>query len=322
MTGPVCFGSAAEAFEFINNRVKPRSTRLLLLLAALAGGSCTHAAPAAAVAKPNPIDVYLIGGQSNATGQGYVRNLPPDFKIDPRVLLFNSGRPHLNSGAAPLTWVPLRQASESPDRFGPELGFGNEIQKLHPDRKIALIKHAHSGTNLYAQWNPGANSADTAHWGPQFTTFVETVDKGLQALRDQGYTPVIRGMIWHQGENDAYGGVNSDNYGKNLAHFIARVREQFHAPDLEFVYAYILPSDKTASTYPGRATVQQAEHDVAEGSGSPLAVKGARVVATSDLGYRANDPGMTGNLANDYIHIGTPGQLELGKRMAEAMQAN
>lgn len=292
------------------------------MLVALVCGSCAHVESAAVAQKPNTIDVYLIGGQSNATGQGYLRNLPPDFKIDTQVLLFNSGRPHLNSGAEPLTWVPLRQASESPDRFGPELGFGNEIQKLYPDRKIALIKHAHSGTNLFSQWNPGADANDTAHWGAQFTTFVETVDKGLQGLRDQGYTPVIRGMIWHQGENDAYGGPNSDNYGKNLAHFIARVREQFHAPEMLFVYAYILPSDKTAVTYPGRSTVQQAEHDVAEGSGSPLAVKGARIVATTDLGYRANDPSMTGNLANDYIHIGTPGQLLLGQRMADAMKAN
>jgi hypothetical protein len=86
-----------------------------------------------------PIDVYLIGGQSNATGQGYMRNLPPGFKIDTDVMLFNSGRPHLDSGAAPFTWLPLRQASESPDRFGPELGFGNRIAELRPGVKIAII---------------------------------------------------------------------------------------------------------------------------------------------------------------------------------------
>jgi hypothetical protein len=65
-----------------------------------------------------PIDVYLIGGQSNATGQGYMSNLPKDFVINTDVLLFNSGPPHLDSGAAPLTWVPLRQASESPIALG------------------------------------------------------------------------------------------------------------------------------------------------------------------------------------------------------------
>lgn len=31
------------------------------------------------------IDVFLIGGQSNATGQGYVRNIPAAFRVDTTV---------------------------------------------------------------------------------------------------------------------------------------------------------------------------------------------------------------------------------------------
>ncbi len=42
-----------------------------------------------------PIDVYLIGGQSSANGQGYLKNLPKNFAQDARSLLFHSGRPHL-----------------------------------------------------------------------------------------------------------------------------------------------------------------------------------------------------------------------------------
>ncbi|MGC9355792.1 MAG: hypothetical protein ACP5D9_18240, partial [Mariniphaga sp.] len=36
------------------------------------------------------IDVYLIGGQSNATGQGYMKNIPDDFEIDKSVHFFYS----------------------------------------------------------------------------------------------------------------------------------------------------------------------------------------------------------------------------------------
>jgi hypothetical protein len=93
-----------------------------------------------ATSERKPVDVYLIGGQSNATGQGYMANLPQGVKPDQRVMLFHSSG-HLKSGAEPNTWIPLRQASESPDRFGPELGFGNRLQQLQPDRKIAIIKH-------------------------------------------------------------------------------------------------------------------------------------------------------------------------------------
>lgn len=175
-----------------------------VVLVALASLSATAAfSPGTEPARP--IDIYLIGGQSNATGQGYMANLPEDFVPDPRVLLFHSGRPHLDSGADPNAWVPLRQASESPDRFGPELGFGNRVQELLPDRKIALIKYAHSGTNLFSQWKPGKDAADREHFGPQFRIFVETVERGPGDLRDRGFDPTLRGMIWQQGESDSKG---------------------------------------------------------------------------------------------------------------------
>lgn len=37
------------------------------------------------LAQQKEIDVYLVGGQSNATGQAYVKNIPASFKIDTRV---------------------------------------------------------------------------------------------------------------------------------------------------------------------------------------------------------------------------------------------
>lgn len=309
---------------------------LLALLPAAAGHGQTAPATAAASKPATPpvdaaparsrgeIDVYLIGGQSNATGQGYLKNLPKDFKIDTSVLLFNSGRPHLNSGAEPLAWVPLRQASESPDRFGPELGFGNQIHTLFPERRIALIKHAHSGTNLYAQWNPGADKKDTAHFGAQFKTFVDTVDAGLKGLTAAGYVPVIRGMIWVQGENDATEAAKAapdsaaakapGEYGKNLNHFIARVREQYDVPGMAFVYCYVLPPGNEGD---GRDRVRAGQKAVDAASGDALSVKSAYVVPSDDLEQRFQDPATP--YPNDHLHFGTAGIMELGKRMALKM---
>ena len=260
-----------------------------------------------------PIDVYLIGGQSNATGQGYMANLAQDIVPDTRVMLFHSGKPHLNSGAEPNSWLALRQASESPDRFGPELGFGNQIKKLMPDKKIALIKHAHSGSNLYIQWNPAKDAADSTHFGEQYKTFVETVELGLKGLRDMGFTPAIRGMIWQQGESDRTDDA-AEKYGVNLAHFIARVREQFHAPNMLFVYGYVLPPPCTGHQ---RELIRKAEKDIDQNSGAPLALKGAFVVETDDLSQRANDANT--KYPTDHVHFGTAGTFELGCRMAEKM---
>jgi hypothetical protein len=263
--------------------------------------------------KRGRIDVYLVGGQSNATGQGYIRNMADSMKIDTTVLIFHSGKPHLNSGKEPFTWQPLRQASESPDRFGPELGFGSKIHQLYPKNTIALIKHAHSGTNLYKQWYPGKNEQDTAHWGVQFKVFVQTVDSGLYELKKMGYKPVIRGMIWQQGENDAVATDSaSTRYAQNLIHFIRRVRKQFHLPKMPFVYGYVLPPPNTGAD---RDKVRKAEHDIDQNSGSPLAVKKAYVVQTDNLSQRANDKGTP--YPADHIHFGTDGAWLLGVRMAQ-----
>ena len=265
-------------------------------------------------ASAEPVDVYLLAGQSNATGQGYLANLPQGFAPNAKVLLFHSGG-HLNSGAQPNTWIPLRQASESPDRFGPELGFGNRMQDLQTQRRVAIIKHAFSGTNLYHDWAPGKDAADIEHFGPQFKTFVDTVNAGMKALADQGYHAAIRGMLWQQGEGDA-DGQPADDYGANLARFIARVREQFGVPDMVFVYGYVLPPPCAGV---GRDKVRAWEKQIDQDSGSPMAVKGALVVATDDLSQRADDPNTP--YKDDHVHFGTAGTLELGRRMADKMNA-
>jgi hypothetical protein len=54
-----------------------------------------------------------------------------------------------------------------------------------------------------------------------------------------------------------------------------------------------------------------------ENSGSPVSMKGVFVVETDDLKTRAEDPNTP--LPNDFLHIGTLGQLTLGKRMADKM---
>jgi hypothetical protein len=59
-----------------------------------------------AVHSRGPIDIYLIGGQSNATGQAYLRNLPKDFvqKGMPKVLADSSD---YGGGAIRLNTVKL-----------------------------------------------------------------------------------------------------------------------------------------------------------------------------------------------------------------------
>lgn len=265
------------------------------------------------------IDVILMGGQSNATGQGYLKNIPADFKADKSVLFYYSK--WLKGQGEAAKWIPLSNASGSKDKFGAELSLGTEYKRLNPDRPLAIIKHALSGSNLYAQWNPGADNTDHKQQGEEYKKFVETVDDALKQLQELGYKPEIKAMTWQQGEADARdiaGMERSRAYGKNLQHFIHRVREQFHAPDMLFVYGYVIPVDQPRFT--GRKEVRQAQFDVSQFSGHALATKGAILVQSDDLPLRCVEPGV--NMPGDKVHFNTKAQIELGRRYANAIAGN
>lgn len=260
------------------------------------------------------IDVILIGGQSNATGQGYMQNIPEKFKIDTTVLIYYSR--YLGGGGKSLTWQPLCQASETPDRFGIELSLGTELQRLYPNKKFAIIKHALSGANLYEQWNSGTSSKDTINFGEEYKKFINTVENGLEALRVKEYKPKIRVMAWQQGEGDARdiaGMENSRNYGENLNRFIKRTRKDLKVRQMLFVYGYVIPVPLARFT--GREEVREAQRKIDQYSGDKLSVKRAFVLPTDDLQLRRDDPNSP--YPNDVVHFGTAGILQLGKRFAE-----
>lgn len=73
--------------------------------------------------KDKPIEVYLIGGQSNATGQGYMANRTADMLINERVLLFHSGKPHLNSGLAPVYLAAITPGLRIAGQVWARVGF-------------------------------------------------------------------------------------------------------------------------------------------------------------------------------------------------------
>src|SRR5690606_32548270 len=131
--------------------------------------------------------------------------------------------PYLEGKNAPYTWAKLAQASESADRFGPELGIAYQLRKLKPNTQIAIIKHAHSGTSLYKDWTPGQSNSDSLNFGIQYKAFVYTVNKALKELKEQGFNPVLKGMFWQQGEGDAEQLATAKAYEANLIRFINRV---------------------------------------------------------------------------------------------------
>ena len=171
-------------------------------------------------ASANPVKVILLGGQSNAVGQGNNAGLPTspvNLQLPQDDILFyytgGTGLTTLRpgSGGEPVT---------TGNKFGVEVTFGREIADADPSVTYAIIKHAESGTALYNDWAPGTGSS--------YAGFRSTVDAGLAALQNAGYTTEIVGMLWHQGESDALEEQEA-NYENNLTAFIADIRSRYGA---------------------------------------------------------------------------------------------
>jgi len=239
---------------------------------------------------PPRVQVYLLGGQSNMDGYAYVTGLPPSLQVSQDdVSIYWSGRPQW-SALAPSSYGTIYYGTEY---FGPEVTFGRSMADARPDETIALIKHAIGGTDLAVCWNPGADASDPS-MGDCYSGWLSTVRDGLAAMEDD-YE--IAGMIWMQGESDAYNQAYALAYADNIRHLIERVREDVSAAEMPFAMGIIDCID-----CPYRGVVRAAQADVAAESETVLAVE------TEDLPQNM-----------DYIHFDGSGMRTLGERLAGAL---
>jgi hypothetical protein len=248
--------------------------RLILLLLAVG-------APLTATAAT--INVFLVGGQSNAAGQGEAAGLTGSYAelgSQSDVLYYLNG----TKIAALQPWNNL---------FGPELAFGCAMADYYADSggQVAILKYAAAGTNLYDQWKPGTGSV--------YNSFITNIDTSLASLAG-GNTIVIQGMIWMQGESDAVGGY-SEQYGANLAAFIADMRLHYGA-ELRFVIGE-LSVNQTTLSMPLRGDVREGQEAVA--AADPL----TGLISTDGFSLKV-----------DNLHFDTNGQLDMGAAFGMEMQ--
>ncbi len=241
-------------------------------------------------APPTPVQVYLLGGQSNMDGYAYATGLPPSLQVSQDdALIYWSGRP-LWTGLIPSSYATTYYGAEY---FGPEVTFGRSIADARPDATVALIKHAVGGTDLAQCWYPGTSDTDPA-MGACYAGWLSTVRDALEGLEEEH---TIAGMIWMQGEADALVASWAEDYADNLRAFIDRVRQDVGTEDLPFAMGVI---DCIGCPY--RQTVQEAQRAVA--AESPLVFS----VETEDLPQNG-----------DNIHFDGSGMRTLGERLADAL---
>jgi hypothetical protein len=240
-----------------------------------------------------PLQVYLLGGQSNMDGGGLVTGLPPSLQVAQKdVQLFWSGRQLWQGLSAASYW-----SGYGGEYFGPEVSFGRSVQDATDDATVVLIKHAIGGTNLAQCWEPGETRDDPGQ-GACYVGFLQTVDLALAGLDAAGQPWEIAGMGWMQGESDAGTADFAAAYADNLERFIERVREDVSAPEMPFAMGLI-----DCKVHCGwRDTVRKAQRTVAGED------KRVFTVETEDLPQIA-----------DSLHFDASGMRTLGERLAAAL---
>ncbi|MEM7391583.1 MAG: sialate O-acetylesterase, partial [Verrucomicrobiota bacterium] len=199
-----------------------------------------------------PIKVFILAGQSNMEGKGWVEHLSP-LLDDPATRgpfehirdEFNQWRTHgdvwlhwenesLWGDLGPGYGSPHSLPGYTPTRIGPEFQFGHAMRHLL-DQQVLIIKTAWGGQSLAADFLPPSAGGP----GPAFTMMTNDIADVLNNLTNffpsyNGQTTEMAGFVWFQGYNDFINASNTAVYTSNLVDFVGDVRSLYGA-DLPFV---------------------------------------------------------------------------------------
>jgi hypothetical protein len=235
---------------------------------------------------PGLIDVFLVAGQSNATGVGDPLQSPKP--LSGTVFQFDNGA--ISEGACPGSAWP---------------SFGITYYNL-TGHKILFVPAAVGGT---CQTDQCAAYARRSSWdvnGTLVQASIATVDAGMSALIAAGYKPLLKGVLWSQGEGDAQGimasAVSPDMYQSTLAAMIARYREHYGS-GLPF---YIFLTGTEPGQERGYAAVRKAQMQVAAND------RHTKVVFRDAVNFPAN-----GWMQSDNLHYAQRGLNEMGTQGAK-----
>lgn len=150
-------------------------------------------------------DVFLLIGQSNMAGRGYMID-GDDAVIDKNVFILD------NTGNIVPACNPLNQYSSirkelSKQQVGPGLGFAKRISQK-TGRKILLVVNARGGTTI-DQWTKGDSGMG----------YYEEAVRRTKLAMEFGQ---LKAIIWHQGCGDA---KKSDVYMGKLSSFVQSLRD-------------------------------------------------------------------------------------------------
>ncbi len=198
---------------------------------------------------PDPIDVYLLWGQSNTTGYGSADEVPQALKAPhPSVRIFHAplDGPEGERSLRPAsrTWAALAPGfGAHPGGFGPELSLGPALAQA-AQVPVALIKCEEPGTGLFDRWCPdNPNDANTLT-----NRALEDAAQAIEQLLEEGHDPRIAGLVWFQGESDTLDANHEpERFGPLLRTLVERIQEELNdGRTFPKAYVRVNPADPDA----------------------------------------------------------------------------
>ena len=239
-------------------------------------------------------DLWILAGQSNMQGAGYLPGLTPknlmlrNFYMDNRWDVSRDPLHNLAQAAAPAHGGdPNSRVKPDLRGVGPGMSFAQAMWEATgvPQGTIAC---AHGGTSM-TQWSPEL-------WELGGASLYGAM---LERVRNLGGR--VAGMLWYQGCDDT-GGENSLAYEARLRAFLKAVRRDLGAPRLPIVVCQLASRVALYARDEAWSRIRFAQYEICRSAPH------TQCVPTVDLPL------------DDGVHLSAKSQQILGGRMAQAMR--
>jgi len=269
--------------------------------------------------------LFYLGGQSNMSGFGKNVDLPKALKSDLKDVWIFQGNTALdgekNGGEG--IWEPMKpghgngfssdgKKNNYSKRFGPELSFAKKMKELYPNDKIAIIKYSRSGSSIdstaarqFGCWEPDFKSKNGIN---QYDHFLKTISNATEVLDiDQNGKLdklIPSGIVWMQGESDAFEEEVALRYYNNLKRLMDLIRATLRTDDLPIALGKISDSgnNEEEKVWQYGELVQYAQEKFA------LTDENTTIVRSTKA-YKYSDP----------YHYDSDAYIDFGIKLAEAI---
>jgi hypothetical protein len=153
------------------------------------------------------IHSFLMIGQSNMAGRGFLNDVPP---------IYNERIKMLRNGLFQFMEEPINY-DRSVAGVGLAASFAAAWCKRNKQDEIGLIPCAEGGSSL-------------DDWSVDGALFANAIAQTKLAQR----ISTLAGIIWHQGESESHSGKYRDYYDKFLI-VIERLRQELNAPEIPLI---------------------------------------------------------------------------------------